>query len=180
MHIKKLIGTQCYLSPIDMNDAEQYTVWVNDQETADFLSFACSNISFESEQSLLAELAKGHNYGIIDRKTDKLIGSIGLLNTNHINRSSEIGIFIGDKDYWSRGYGTEAMRLLLDYAYKKLNLHNIMLKVYAYNERAIKCYEKTGFKKAGEIREALIRNGKKHNIILMDIVPDDFYAQLQK
>ena len=72
------------------------------------------------------------------------------------------------------------MRLLLDYAYKTLNLHNIMLKVYAYNERAIKCYEKTGFKKAGEIREALIRNGKKHNIVLMDIVPDDFYAQLQK
>ena len=176
MYIKKLVGKKCYLSPIDINDAEQYTVWVNDQEMADFLTFASANISVETEKSILAELMKGHNYGIIDAATNRLIGNIGFPKIDQINCHAEIGIFIGNKEYWSHGYGMEALFLLIDYAYKKLNLHNIMLKVLDYNTRAIKCYEKVGFKKIGEIREALIRNGKKHNVILMDITPEDFYA----
>ena len=68
------------------------------------------------------------------------------------------------------------MSLLIDYCFAVLNLHNISLNVYSFNARAIRCYEKVGFKKVGELREAFIYGRKAHNIILMDILPDDFYG----
>ena len=177
MYIKKLIGKKCYLAPMRIEDAEKYAVWANDQEVSEYLNFASSSISLEAERIILDRISKEHNYAIVDSETDELIGSMGLMSINHINRTAELGIFIGNKAYWSKGYGTEAMCLLINYAYQKLNLHNIILNVYSYNERAIKAYEKVGFKKIGARRGALIRNRKMHDIILMDIIPEDFYAK---
>ena len=93
-----------------------------------------------------------------------------MFNIDHINRKAMIGIAIGDKTFWNKGYGTGAMRLLLDYAFNLLNLNSIMLGVYAYNEWAIKCYEKVGFKLIGRKREARIICGKKYDVIYMDIL----------
>ena len=177
MYIKKLIGKKCYLAPMRIEDVEKYAVWANDQEVAEYLQFASSIISIETERLIIDRLSKEHNYAIVDSITDELIGNIGLMKINHLDRTAELGIFIGNKSYWSKGYGTEAMCLLINYAYQKLNLNNIILNVYSYNERAIRAYEKIGFKKIGERREALIRNRKKHNIILMDILPEDFYSK---
>jgi RimJ/RimL family protein N-acetyltransferase len=106
-----------------------------------------------------------------------LIGNCGFIDIDYVNKTAETGIFIGNKNYWNKGYGTEALSLLLDYGFKALNLHNIMLRVYEFNERAIRCYQKTGFKHIGKRREALHRNLEKHNIIFMDILQNDFYAQ---
>ena len=177
MYIKKMIGSKCYLSPIDSNDAEQYTRWLNDMSVVEYLQMASSSISLENEKELLKKLAQEHTYGIVDVQTDRLIGNTGLIAVNHLHRSAEVGIFIGDTDYWNKGYGQEALSLLLDYSFKKLNLHNILLRAYSFNQRAVACYEKVGFKKIGEIRDALIRNMTYHNILLMDILPTDFYEQ---
>ena len=175
MYIKKLIGTQCYLSPINLEDAEQYAVWLNDMEILENLTLMTSVVTVDSEREFLKTLAQAHNYGIIDIKTDQLIGNIGFKDIDHLHRTTEIGIFIGDKSYWDKGYGQEALSLLLDYAFKKLNLHTILLRVYDFNQRAIACYGKVGFKKIGEIRDGFIRNMEYHNIIMMDILPADFY-----
>jgi RimJ/RimL family protein N-acetyltransferase len=177
MYIRKLVGKRCFLSPIDCNDAEKYAVWLNDQEVVKNLTLSTAVISVENEKGFLQILAKDHNYGIIDLSTEQLIGNVGLMDINYIHKTAEIGVFIGNRDYWDKGYGTEALSLLLDYAYQTLNLNSIILRVYAYNARAIRCYEKVGFKKVGEIREAVIRNRKTYNIILMDILPADFYDQ---
>ncbi|MFH0976770.1 MAG: GNAT family protein [Spirochaetota bacterium] len=175
MHIKKLIGEKCYLSPMDINDAERFAVWLNDLEVTLYTKLAPQSLSIESEKGILSSLCKEHNYSIIDKLTNQLIGSCGLLDIDHINQTAEIGIIIGDKNFWNRGYGSEALHLLLNYAFKYLNLFNIMLRVYSANEKGINCYEKIGFKKIGERRKALIRNLQVHNIILMDIIPEDFY-----
>ena len=175
MYIKKLIGKKCFLSPIEMSDAEQYTIWLNDQDVVTNLSLSTAVITVEGEKRFLTSLSNGHNYGIIDSNTEKLIGNIGLMDVNHIHKSAEIGVFIGNKDYWGKGYGSEALSLLIDYSYQTLNLHNIMLRVYSFNERAIKCYENIGFKKIGIIREAITKNQQTHDIVLMDILPSDFY-----
>jgi len=177
MYIRKLIGTKCYLSPLNLEDAEQYTVWLNDMEVTENLQLISSVISIDGEKELLKKLAQEHNYGIVDITTNQLIGNVGFVDINHLHRTAEIGIFIGDKSYWGNGYGQEALSLLLDYAFKKLNLHSILLRVYDFNQRAIACYEKTGFKKIGEIRDGLIRNMEYHNVILMDILPADFYEK---
>lgn len=176
MYFKKLIGKKCYLSPIDVNDVPIYTAWLNDSEVNANLTLASSVISLETEKEFLQKIAADHNYGIIDAETDSLIGNAGLHSVNYLHRNAEIGIFIGDKTYWNKGYGTEALSLLIDYCFEVLNLHNISLKAYSFNTRAIRCYEKIGFKKAGELREAFIYGRKAHNIIFMDILPDDFYG----
>lgn len=176
MHIQKLVGTKCYLAPIDLNDAEQYTIWLNDQEVVKYLTLSNAVITVESEKAVLPALANEHNYGIIDLQTEQLIGNVGLIGIDNVHKTCEIGIFIGNKDFWNKGYGSEALCLLINYAYQTLNLNNIMLRVYSYNERAIKCYEKIGFKHIGRIREAKIRNQTKYDVVLMDILPGDFYS----
>jgi len=134
-------------------------------------------ISIENEKGFLEKLSREHTYSIIDNGSNELIGNCGFTDIDHINQTSEVGMFIGDKKYWNKGYGTEALGLLLDYAFKALNLHNISLRVYSFNERAIKTYEKIGFKITGKKREALLRGKERHDIIFMDILYDEFYGK---
>ena len=175
MYFKKLIGKKCYLSPIDTNDVEKYTEWLNDMDLLINLQLYNSMISLENEREFLSDLAKNHNYSIVDLEKDELIGNCGFLEIDHVNQTAETGIFIGNKNFWNKGYGTEALSLLIDYGFKALNLHNIMLNVYSYNKQAIKSYEKIGFKQIGIRREALHRNMKKHDVIFMDLLPNEFY-----
>lgn len=156
--LKKLIGKKCFLSPITAKDAEIYARWLNDMEVVRFLTMATSIINTENERNLLEELSKSHNYGIVTIEDDKLIGTCGLINMDTVNRSAEIGIFIGDKNYWHQGYGTEAMRLLMDYGFRYLNLHNVMLQVYSFNKNAVECYRKLGFSEIGRRRQAVYRD----------------------
>ncbi len=180
MYIKKMVGTKCYLSIMNIDDAEQFTVWLNDMELTNYLRFSSSVITVESEKEILKTLSQENTYSIIDMETDKLIGSVGLERIDHLNQSAEIGIFIGDRDYWNKGFGQEALSLLINYAYKRLNLHNIYLNAYSFNLRAISCYKKIGFSIIGERREILLRDGKYHNIVLMDLLPSDFYNKNTK
>ena len=97
------------------------------------------------------------------------------MDNNYLVPSLESGmvIFIGDKDYRSKGYGTEAIRLVLEYGFKYLNLKNINLDVFAFNERAIKCYEKCGFKEYGRRRKCKFVNGVYYDVISMDILDEE-------
>ncbi|MDL2229737.1 GNAT family N-acetyltransferase [Treponema sp. OttesenSCG-928-L16] len=180
MYFKKMAGEKCYLSPVSLEDAEIFTRWLNDEEVTRSLELYSAVITLHGEKEALVSLSKNHNYSIIDSKSNELLGNCGLMDINHLNRSAEAGIFIGNKNYWNRGYGTEALSLLIDFAFKRLNLHNIMLRVYAFNERAIACYRKVGFKIIGTRREALQRDLKIHDIIYMDILPADFYGTAKK
>jgi RimJ/RimL family protein N-acetyltransferase len=171
----KMIGKKCYLSPIDVNDAEKFTGWLNDLEVAQHLALYPQIISLTNEKEALANLSKNHTYSIIDINTDELIGNCGYIDLDHLNQTGEVGIFIGNKKYWNCGYGTEAMILLIDYGFKALNLHNIFLEVYSFNERAIKCYEKIGFRTIGKRRESLLRGKERQDIIYMDILHNEFY-----
>ena len=173
-YFRKMTGKRCYLSPIDVNDAEKFTEWLNDLEVTQNLTLYPQIISVDSEKRFLERLSNEHTYSIIDNDTNELIGNCGYTVIDHINQTAEIGIFIGNKNYWNRGYGTEALSLLMDYGFKALNLHNVFLRVYSCNERAKKCYEKTGFKTMGKNREALLRDGKRYDIVFMDILRDEF------
>jgi RimJ/RimL family protein N-acetyltransferase len=87
---------------------------------------------------------------------------------------AEMGIAIWNKQYWSKGYGTEAIRLLLGYGFNFLNLHSIFLIVNEDNPRAIKTYEKVAFKYTARHRESLFQDGKFKDTLLMDILEDEF------
>lgn len=113
-------------------------------------------------------------FAIVTLAENKIIGTIGLKDINTINRSAVLGIFIGDKDYLSQGYGTEAIRLILDFGFNYMNLHNIRLQLISFNERALKCYKKCGFVETGRTRENVFVNGKYYDTISMDILSNEF------
>jgi RimJ/RimL family protein N-acetyltransferase len=175
-YFNKLAGTQCYLSPINVEDAETYAAWLNDPEIARSLLMTADNISLVTQRQRLEELAAGHLYSVVNPATDTVIGSAGLKDIDNLHRTCLISVFIGEKELWGQGYGAEAMRLLLGYAFDHLNLHSVRLTVFAFNSRAIALYRRLGFKEAGRWRDGLRREGRFHDVILMDILENEFRA----
>jgi RimJ/RimL family protein N-acetyltransferase len=108
---------------------------------------------------------------------DRLIGIISLWGFQWTHGEAGVAIGLGDPDTWGKGYGTEAMRLVLRYAFDELNLHRVFLWVFAYNERAIRSYEKTGFKREGCIRECIRRNGRRWDMYVMGILREEWQAR---
>jgi RimJ/RimL family protein N-acetyltransferase len=174
-YFKKLIGERIYLSPRNIEDVEKFTEWMNDFEVTDYTGRSGQIMSLEGEKKYLEENSNPEaTFSIITLDNDKLIGTVGLESIDHLNRTATLGIFIGDKDYLSKGYGTEAIRLLLDYGFNYMNLHSVKLNLMSFNERALKCYKKCGFKETGKIRENKFINGKYYDTIAMDILENEF------
>lgn len=115
-------------------------------------------------------------FGIVER-SGRLVGAVKLWRISERNRSAMLTIFIGEKGRWSRGYGTDALRLTLRYAFGTLGLGRVELHVFDFNTRAIRCYEKVGFVREGVRRGALARGSKLHDIIVMGVLRDEFYAR---
>ncbi|MBN1151132.1 GNAT family N-acetyltransferase [candidate division WOR-3 bacterium] len=178
-YFKKIIGKKVYLSPVDIDDCEQYAQWINDPEISINLDCFSQVFSLIKEREALEKLSKENSvFAIVENNSNKLIGNCGLHNIDFINRKAVLGIFIGDKNFWNRGFGTEAVNLLLDYGFNALNLNSVMLVVKEFNKRAIKCYEKCGFKTIGSRREASIVAGGKYDEIMMDILAGEFTENL--
>lgn len=178
-YYRKIIGKRIYLSPMNTEDVEKYTEWINDLEVTINLTVSHMVISTSVERDALEKLSKeGYNFAIVDADKNELIGNCSLMKIDNIHRKAELGIFIGNKEYWGKGYGQEAIELLLNFGFNILNLHNIMLKVFGFNKRAIRCYEKCGFKLIGMRREAIIQGDKKYGEYFMDILASEFKANL--
>lgn len=178
-HFKKLVGARIYLSPKGTSDeeVEKFTEWLNDFQVTDFTGRSGQITTMMGEKEWLENSAKNtdnRNFNIIELKENKLIGTVGLEHFNWIERSAVLGIFIGDKDFRSNGYGTEAINMILEYGFKYLNLHSIRLDLLSINERAHKCYLKCGFKDTGYSREEIFINGKYYDKLHMDILEYEF------
>ena len=176
-YFKKLIGERIYLSPINLDDTEIYTKWLNDFEVCKGLGNFRMMISLDNERKFLEQLSTdGHNYAIILNNDDTLIGNVGIIEIDNINRTATVGLFIGEHENRGKGYGSEALRLILDFGFKTLNLHNIMLHVHSDNEQGIACYEKVGFKEFGRRHEARFIDGEYIDLVNMEITDDIFYG----
>ena len=149
-YFKKVKGERLYLSPMNPEDFLQYTKWFNDRDVVENLGNYAHNFSIGVEKKALEELAdNGHNYAIVLNDGDELIGNISLMSISPVYRSAELGIFIGEKEKRGNGYGTEAIKLLVDYGFNTLNLKNIMLTLDSENTGGYKCYLKSGFTEFG-------------------------------
>ena len=105
---------------------------------------------------------------------DTVIGFVALFNIKWRNQSAEFAIGIGDKNYRGKGYGYDALKLVLNYAFNELCLHRVSLTVMDYNKPAIKAYERVGFMREGTYRQAVQRQGKRHDLLLYGILRDEF------
>jgi RimJ/RimL family protein N-acetyltransferase len=104
----------------------------------------------------------------------RLLGFVALHNLEWHNQTGELSIGIGDPNDWNRGYGTEALRLTLRYAFTELNLFRVGLNTIAYNQRAIRAYEKVGFVREGVWRSFGLRDGQRYDVIMMSILRDEW------
>ena len=166
-------GDRLYLSPLNINDAELYVKWLTDKEITQYLGNR-SVLDVETEREWIRKNNNGYCFAIVLRDSDKLIGNCGFTNVDMVDRTAEIGIFIGDKEEQNKGYGREAMKILLNYGFNTLGLNNVMLKVYSFNEKAIRTYKKLGFKTFGVRRNSHYANGLMHDTIYMDMLRDEF------
>ncbi len=176
-YFRKIIGSRLYLSPISANDddAENYIRWMNNADVAIYFGQYNRIVSSKNDLKWLYEPPSDmQRYAMVLTEGDVLIGSISIHNIDHLNRNAFIGIFIGEKEHRGRGYGAEAIRLILEYGFKTLNLHNIMLTVHADNEAAIACYKKVGFREDGRMREWIFKDGQYVDKIHMGILAQEF------
>ena len=176
-YFKKIPGKRVYLSPINPDDAVQYTHWVNDLVVSANLGTASNVYSLPAEKAFLENMSKsGHNYAIVHSADNTLLGNCSLMEINPHFRTATLGIFIGDEDNRGKGYGNEAISLLVEYGFKVLNLNNIMLKLFSFNRAAFKCYEKVGFREFGRRSRSCFINGRYFDEIYMEIFPENLKA----
>ena len=176
--LKTLVGDNVYLSPISLDDVEEYAEMVNDIKVSvglGYLSYT-NIIDFESEKEFLISAKKEKMFAVRLLKNDELLGNIGFNSVDLLNRTAVIGIMLGNPNYQRKGYGIEAVKLILDYGFSFLNLRNISLSVFEYNEAAYNLYKKAGFKEAGRLRKAVEIMGKTYDVIIMDVLKEEFQS----
>ena len=107
---------------------------------------------------------------------DRLIGDVGLGSLFWNHGDTFLGIGVGEREFWGKGYGSDAMKLALNYAFTELNLRRVTLNVFEYNPRAIRCYEKLGFQHEGRVRKYMNREGQRWDLIYMGILKEEWLA----
>ncbi|HEU4719441.1 MAG TPA: GNAT family protein [Bacteroidia bacterium] len=161
------------LRPLATEDATgEYLGWLNDHEVTRGLETGIFPSTKESLVDFVKRMGSSKDnliFAIIDRQSGKHIGNIKLGNINWVHRNGELGILIGDKSSWGKGHGTDACRLLVQYAFEKLNLHKVWLAVFSNNPAAISIYKKLGFTEEGRLKEHVFSEGKFVDKILMSV-----------
>jgi len=164
------------LRPIDADeDLERCFTWVNDTEVTQFLGFE-GPITRHAEREMLGrERDPEHDIMLaIVTEDGTHIGNCGLHGINLRWRKATLGILIGDKRYWSQGYGTDAVRTLCAFGFVRVNLQRIALSVYSHNPRAQRCYEKCGFQVEGRFRRSIYKQGEYRDEVRMAILREEF------
>jgi diamine N-acetyltransferase len=180
-----IVGDRLRFRAVEREDLPTLLEWINDPDVYTRLGVYLP-LSMADEQDWFDEGRKRppeeHNLVIELRQPGqdsgqpswKMIGVTGFFNLNNRNRSAELGIMIGAKEYWSQGYGTEAMRLLLRHGFNTLKLNRIYLRVLENNLGAIRAYEKAGFTHEGRLRQAEYKDGRYFDLLLMSILKEEY------
>ena len=168
----KLVG----LKTLHKDDATVATPLFQNMELITYLSTRRRPETVESEAAFFERALKQEEgelqFGIFELKSDRWIGGVSLRDIQPNNHAT-LGVAIADPKCWNKGYGTEAVRLMVEFGMFFLNLHNVRLGYFGYNARARRAYEKAGFKEVGRFRGTILLAGKRYDDIWMDITRDE-------
>lgn len=175
-----IFGERVRLRAVERSDIPTFVRWYNDPEVRQYLNMY-EPVSTEREERWFEELQKQENdrvYAIEARIGEEWvhIGNIGLHRIRWKDRCAILGIAIGEKQYWGQGYGTDAIRALLRFAFEEMNLQRVELEVLDFNTRARRCYEKVGFRYEGTRRRAVFSGGTYHDSLMMGILREEFLS----
>ena len=176
-----LQGKRVRLRALDTPDLPYFVTWLNDPEVIEFLTIY-QPLSLSQEVDWFQKALSGPRDEIplgievlVEGKW-KLVGNISFHKVNWLDRSTEVGIFIGEKDCWNKGYGREAMQLMVQHAFDHLNMNRVFLRVYANNLRGIASYRRVGFIEEGRLRQAVYKNGQYVDVLIMSILHSEWNA----
>jgi RimJ/RimL family protein N-acetyltransferase len=175
-----LKGKSVLLRPVQRADISFFLKWFNDPEVTQYLMMTLPMTEM-AEQKFIEELgtvnAANQVIFVVEANNDKNnkpIGSISLSKINNKDHNATFGIAIGEKEYWSRGYGTEAAGLIIKYGFEQLNMHRITSSALSFNERSLRMHRKLGFREEGRSREAIYKNGAYHDEVLFGLLREDW------
>jgi len=171
-------GEKIRLRALEKSDLTKVWEWVNDEEVMWFWAAPRNTQSLAEVEQWFARLQELAGYSskqfIIENEEGMPIGRIFYEHLDTRHQRTEVGMQIGEKEYWGRGYGTDTMITFLDYLFNELGLHRVYLRFQSYNTRALKCYEKCGFVQEGILRRHSFARGEYHDDLMMGILRDEF------
>jgi diamine N-acetyltransferase len=176
---KFLGGDTLYLRPVEPEDITSIYRWANDPEIRG-LTGEVLPMSMKHAADFLEKIHTDHNrvwFSVVLKENNRLIGEAGLLRMFNPWKTTDLTLIIGEKDCWGKGYGTEAIKLLLDYAFGYLGFHRVAVGVVEFNTRALHFYQKVGFKKEGIQRDGCYYNHQFYDFVMMSILEDEFRTQ---
>jgi len=175
-----LKGKRVLLRPVKRSDISYFLKWFNDPEVVQYVLMHLP-VTEMSEEKYIEELGTTRAGSdarfvieAIESDSTRPIGDCALHEINSKERRAVFDIVIGEKDYWSRGYGTEAARLIINYGFQQLNLHRVSSAAVAFNERSIKLHKNLGFREEGRSRQAVFRNGQYHDEVLVGMLREEW------
>lgn len=177
-----LQGTLVYLDTPDPADAETVRAWVNDPAVNRWMLSGHVPVSAEDERRWYADAeAKrqagvAYHFAIHAADDGRLLGMTGLEHADAIHRHAEVGIFVAPPHEWGKGFATDAIGVLLGFAFDTLGMHNVRICAFDGNERALALYRRLGFKDAGREREAWFLRGEFHDLVRLDMLEDEWRA----
>ncbi|MEG0238103.1 MAG: GNAT family protein [Clostridium sp.] len=175
-----LKGNKVKLRAYCEEDIERVVGFINDEEVKKFL---CIETPFpmtkweevEWIKSRKATKEQTYDFAIEELENGKVIGGCSINESSIKNRNCVIGIMIGDKNYWGKGYGFDALSILIKFIFEECNMEKIKLSVFELNPRAKACYKKLGFKEEGILKNEIYREGKYYDVTLMAIFKEDYF-----
>jgi len=174
---KVLSGRNIYLRPLDRADVGSITRWHNDREIMDLFALTRAGPQEYWAEWLERKLQSPNAiyFGIVKKSDDRLIGHVHLEEIYWSHKlCRDLGIIIGEKDEWSKGYGTEAMGLIMRFAFEELGMHRLELMTFDFNERGKRVWAKCGFKQEGVMRKARLANGEWRDLIFYALLEDEY------
>ncbi len=171
-------GKKVRLRAVEPSDLPDYHRWLNDPKVIRHLELYAP-LSTPDEEAWYEAMRADASQSVfaIETETGQHIGNLALMRINWKDRSAELGIVIGDKSQWGKGYGQDAIRTLLDFAFDEMNLHRVYLRVHANHQLAINLYRKCGFVKEGRLREDIYSEGQYHDVLVMSMLKREFNSQ---
>lgn len=176
-------GKLVRLTAVDLDeDLKLFEQWNADSEYQRLLDAGAANRHNQkfSRDFFEKEINSMHFFTIRKLDDDRKVGMIDLGGFNWQVGSAWVGIGIGDRDLWGKGYGTDAMRIILRYGFTQLNLNRIQLDVFSVNERGIRSYEKAGFKHEGRLHGNLLKAGVRYDEVFMGILRREWLEMQDK
>lgn len=164
------------LRALEEGDLERTRTWVNDPEVARLVNRVSPVTAPEQREWFQRVAGDPHQvlFAIEVLADAAHIGNCGLKGIDARSRKAELWMYLGNREVWGQGYGTDACRALCRYGFERLNLHRIHLYTPAYNQRAVALYEKVGFKTEGVLREEVFQEGLYHDAVVMGLLQNEF------